>query len=699
MPKFILIDHSIVDVGGHYYEYAARVLRAAEAAGYESVLATNRRLRVDGAISHRVLPVYRYDFFEPGPPKLLAGARRWLGGWRRRAARLKYRAVYSRLGLVRLKRRHGAAAEEIMSRAMLAAAVATAFGLYLYGIAKALARLLSAAVPLRGYLASLFAAGQQAATAAIQPWRAVLAQGGIVWQHAHRWRKRTAFAADSMRLFREIRLEKGDVVFIPTLAEEDMLGLLPLFQANRETANASWHLIFRRNIYHKRDPEYTSQDESLRCLRNSFRRFRSQLQGQQVHFYTDTEPLTIQYNRLGMASFHTVPIPVAADYRVDARRADADTRRGGASERPYHVVYLGDARTEKGYQWLPHMVGDALARRLPVRFTLQSNFNIPHGEPAPVVARAQLESLPATCRVDLLMNPLGSEAYRRLVLDGDVIVAPYDRDNYYARSSGIFAEALVAGKPVLVPGGTWMAAELNAAICDYHDLARRHAIAAIVARELAWRTPHGKLRGDRDISDDDGLPVVGMSPTRCWLRVPQGTTHLLVSFKVAGPCRGVFPGIATQQFASGRTLVGRAFSMTGGGADGRASALVPIDRTARRVCLGLTNSLSTGPIALKDVRIEFLSTAEKLPKGAIGAVYADPSELSCHLRELLDHYQHYRATAMEFSRAWSDYHCAGRLFDRLIHNPAGASNKRARTVHTSATPTPAATEASRSLAA
>lgn len=32
MPKFVLIDHSIVDMGGHYYEYAARVLGAAEAA-------------------------------------------------------------------------------------------------------------------------------------------------------------------------------------------------------------------------------------------------------------------------------------------------------------------------------------------------------------------------------------------------------------------------------------------------------------------------------------------------------------------------------------------------------------------------------------------------------------------------------------------------------------------------------------------
>lgn len=676
MPKFVLIDHSIVDIGGHYYEYAARVLATAEAAGYESVLATNRRLRTPGPLARRVVPVYRYDFFEPGPPKLLVNGRRWLGRWRRRAARLKYRLMFSRLGLLWFKQREGAAAGAITSRGLLAAAVAAGLTLYVLRIATALARLLLAIVPVRSYLRNVLTASRQAAAVAAWPWRACLAQGSIVWQHAHRWRKRSAFAADSVRLFREVRLEKGDVVFIPTLAEEDMLGLLTLFQTNPETASASWHLIFRRNIYQNRDPDYVAQDESLRPLRNSFRRFQSQLHGQRVYFYTDTEALTIQYNRLGVAPFRTLPIPVAADYRADSQEAAIDNGRNltDASERLFHVVYVGDARTEKGYQWLPHLVGDAFARRLPVRFTFQSNFNVPHGEPAPVVARAQLQSLPAECRVDLLMRPLGSDAYRRLVLDGDVVVIPYDRDNYYARSSGIFAEALVAGKPVLVPGGTWMATELNAAICDYHERLRRCVVAQFATRDLSWRTPFGKLRGDRDFVDGDELPVLGNSPTRCWFRVPDGATHLLVTFKVGGPCQGVFPGIACDQFASGRRLAGRAVSMVGGAADGRASALVRLDCAARRVRLGLSNSLSAAPITLKDVRIEFLSSIDSLPAGVVGAIYAEPNELGDHVRELLDHYEHYRATAVEFSRAWSDYHCAERLIGQLTCDPTCAAH-------------------------
>src|SRR5687767_9838922 len=43
--KFILIEQSLRDVGGHYFEYAREILYAAEAAGYEPVLATHRDFR------------------------------------------------------------------------------------------------------------------------------------------------------------------------------------------------------------------------------------------------------------------------------------------------------------------------------------------------------------------------------------------------------------------------------------------------------------------------------------------------------------------------------------------------------------------------------------------------------------------------------------------------------------------------------
>jgi glycosyltransferase involved in cell wall biosynthesis len=43
--KFVLIDHSMRDLGGHYYTYASCVLPAAERAGFQPVLAMNREFR------------------------------------------------------------------------------------------------------------------------------------------------------------------------------------------------------------------------------------------------------------------------------------------------------------------------------------------------------------------------------------------------------------------------------------------------------------------------------------------------------------------------------------------------------------------------------------------------------------------------------------------------------------------------------
>jgi hypothetical protein len=677
MPKFVLIDHSITEVGGHYYEYAVRVLRAAEEAGFEPILATNRKLRGIGRLPWRIVPAYRYDFFQPDPARLLLPLRQVLGAWRRRAARLKYRVLFSRLGVLWSKWRQRGAAPIAISRRLLLVAMV---------------------------LGSVARAARQFTAAVASPWRALLGHGSSALQQAYFSHKRNAFATDSLRLFRQVALHEGDVVLLPTVSEADMLGLLTLFAANRETDQARWHLIFRRNIYQGRDPDYAGQDESLRPLRNAFRQFQAQLCGQQVFFHTDTEPLSVQYNRLGVASFRTASIPVAPDYssfdmnsssdtpwrRERSPSGDHDSRHGVSglpSDRSAHVIYIGDARTEKGYHWLPHLVGDAFAADLPVRFTFQSNFNVPAGEPAAVVARAQLEAMPPECRVELIKRPLSSYDYRRLLQDSDIVVIPYDRDNYYARSSGIFAEALVAGKPVLVPAGTWMASELSAAIGEYHQsLSRRHPIvAAYQAHQLAWRTP-GTVgfaqsspdtpwreprspKGDRPLRHG----VSELPSTYCWLKVPLGATHLLVSLKLDDPCRGIFPKIAAEYIGQGQTVVGRAGAVVGGAPDGRGSVLAGINPSARRVRIELSNAYSTVQISINDLRIEFFSSRESLPISAVGAVYAEPNELSGHLREVLAHYCHYRATATAFSCAWSAYHCPQTFLEQLVGGEPSAN--------------------------
>ena len=97
MRKFILVDHSLRDTGGHHYPYAASVLQAAEAAGFAPALATHRDFRITTAFPshwplHALFPAVSYSAHTLDTQAKLPPARSMLGrfmtplreAWRRR---------------------------------------------------------------------------------------------------------------------------------------------------------------------------------------------------------------------------------------------------------------------------------------------------------------------------------------------------------------------------------------------------------------------------------------------------------------------------------------------------------------------------------------------------------------------------------------------------------------------------------------
>jgi hypothetical protein len=67
MRKFVLIDHSLKNIGGHHFSYAREFVGAARRAGFEPVLATHRRFREAGAIAEActVLPLFHHESYSP----------------------------------------------------------------------------------------------------------------------------------------------------------------------------------------------------------------------------------------------------------------------------------------------------------------------------------------------------------------------------------------------------------------------------------------------------------------------------------------------------------------------------------------------------------------------------------------------------------------------------------------------------------
>jgi len=660
MPKFILIDQSIKDLGGHHYEYAVRVLKAAERLGYEPVLATNRSCEGVDSARWTTVPTYRLGFWEM--PLRMDGRFGWLERFRRAKGRFLLRTKYSRVGLVWAYRKRGIHLERAI-----------------FGLPKAWLIALSPVIVL---VAGLKTAGViWSSLGPLQPalrfaWRVALALLKLIflllvlplWPAAWAWRKRYKlvavlreqlkakyFGQDTRALFKKISLDDHDVVFIPTIADTEMVGLGPYLMTSTRSQRAAWHLLFRRNLYIGRDPEYAAQEAALRPVRNAFHNFLASLSGHKVYFWTDTDQLTDQWNRLGAAEFHTLPIPIDAEYAEPRHKAPAD---------PLTVVYAGDARQEKGYQYLPRVVGDlwddqratGVEATRDTRFVFQSNFSGGTGDAPSRVARAQLVSLAEAGgpdRLKLLMEALDCDAYRELVVSGDVVLVLYDRNNYYARSSGIFAEAMIAGLPVVVPCGSWMSVHLNEPIAASHDELLESCRTQLV--NPRWAIQHA-LTNNPYSAETGELNIAGSQPRFCWIDVPDDVTHLRFSARQSAGSSGRFVQLWVAQLDEDKQHLTEGGQILGGIGGGRLSALVPIANGARRIWFGLTGAYAQDPLILSDVQISFARSEAPLPIGAVGAVYNQPDGISDALRELVRFPEHYRRTAGEFADHWSAWH-------------------------------------------
>ena len=409
MRQFVLIDQSIRGLTGHHYEYAVHVLGAAEKAGYQPILATNREFTGQGENNWLIVREYEFGFWpKPSKEQHLRPQAEWIRRiWFLGRCKLRF----SELGLAWLGRTDWA---NYLSRKPRGFAGFIKFALSLSLIVAAKMLRLAGlflmlpvwvvALPLLalGELLRLLvrpAAFQRYVGAFVLELRTYVEFPKALTRFARSRPGTTAargpsregvesdFGRDTGNLFRKVNLQAGDLVFLPTVSHDDLFGLLEVFEDSQIPAGVSWHFLFRRNLYPGTLEDSPESNEEFAEMQNCLRSFQEKIGGRQVFFYTDSTELTRQYDGLGTFSFHTLPIP----HTYSGREVTA-------GDGPLRVTYLGDARREKGYHLLPTIVGDlrqeGLAGKL--QFVFQSHYNVPGGEPEAVVARGQLESFPGS---------------------------------------------------------------------------------------------------------------------------------------------------------------------------------------------------------------------------------------------------------------------------------------------------------------
>jgi glycosyltransferase involved in cell wall biosynthesis len=303
------------------------------------------------------------------------------------------------------------------------------------------------------------------------------------------------FAADLERLLALCGAGPGDHVFFPTAYGRDAAAVRALVARVGAEHLPTFHLEFRHAVL--APGELDRETDPFRAFhtrthRAYFDACRAYPESPRVRFYTDTRELAADYAALAGFAFGVLPIPFRADL--------IPSGHVGRPADPLRILFLGDLREEKGVTKLPPLVRALFswAHGPRVQFVVPGALHAEEHGPTMLGALAELETYPPE-RVD---RPhcdgfVPPDAYYRLLASADVVLCPYDARAYRARSSGVFAEAVAAGKPTVVPANTWMASEQEPGAGETYadDRGLVVALKRVCADHAAYRTAAEAARG------------------------------------------------------------------------------------------------------------------------------------------------------------------------------------------------------------
>jgi glycosyltransferase involved in cell wall biosynthesis len=149
------------------------------------------------------------------------------------------------------------------------------------------------------------------------------------------------------------------------------------------------------------------------------------------------------------------------------------------------VAVLGGTRREKGSYLMPDIVR-ACRSQVQVEFLVELANDTLTAEEAETLAHIAEEP-----QVIVIREPMSLPEYHAALKSADIALFPYEIIPYRKRNSGVFAEAVAYGKPVVAPRGTWMAEQIEAgraAGTIFEDL-QPASIAQAIARCIADLKP------------------------------------------------------------------------------------------------------------------------------------------------------------------------------------------------------------------
>ena len=510
-----------------------------------------------------------------------------------------------------------------------------------------------------------------------------------LWRHRKRRESLIrAFSKDCENFFLSSRCTGQDHVFLSTVNEIEFLGLADFLANHPELIDLNWHLQFHFNLFDGRTPEYESQYQIARMVQRCFDSALARLPFHKIQFYTTSEALADQYNRLGVGQFQVLAYPVRPEFfHVDQRHQGRATvpfyrpvspQSPEREDGPIRFTCPGELRREKSdascLQELVDKIWDRHFANQRVCLALQRPLRKWPAKEKIVLEAPVDKPLENPDWVEYYGHPLDEKSYVELIEKTDCGLLFYDSRAYYGRRAGVLGELLSNGKPVIVPAGCWLADQIQDSVFSHvQRQADAYSVARLKWNQCSWDANNVPLPGGVLSFDQSRRPfLLGFQRDEIGAAEMNG---FAVQFDWHWPrSRGVYCRVDVEFVDSKNQVVDSLVQVVGhSGKMVRPQAVFQCRQPFETVRIKLTNAFHDSNASVQNLTINCLYHDQSLPVGQVGVIAADAAHVERAVDEIVEHYDHYLGTARLHSTSWRHKHEPNQTIDHLVSGVAPVS--------------------------
>lgn len=616
LARFFFLDQSLKGVGGHHFDYAVHVLRAAKAAGFETFLGAHRRFREQRSLPRDCVVdnVFRHTVYN----RFSSHSRKKLRNDQTAEPRMSSSAEDSRHSFKAWRDRWSGIAFERGRKRVVQ--------------------------HFREDCASLF--GDRAHQFGDEVFLATISDVELLGlaeyaRHEPTSRLATWHCQFHFNIFQGRPHEYGD--------QDDAL------QRCRARFQDAFAALRDHRVFF-----YTTSDE----LADQYRRL--DLADFQSLAYPVNPRLSISRTPRRIQSKH--------------ERTDSQIAFGEPSNRPLRVTLAGAVRKEKGQFELDQLVrriGPTLLQSKSATMVIQrkrrSRFRRQQVDLTEALRQVGVDA--SSC-LEYVEHPLQNGGYETLMQQADVGLFLYDGRTYYARRAGVLGEFLSLGVPVIVPAGCWLSQQIRTVNEQYHDTLICDGVAQPLELQSSLRSDAliDTTRQDPIQLKLQLPPNCHQLLIRARVKLTNGEPSFL-----SCSLQGSHPVVNPSQEKQWRSEPGKLEPFTDRlSAETTAGCLsssldsspcstliaLPVPK-ASEIDLKLSPAFGALSVGLQDLEVYSICQSE-VPLGVVGLAALSRDHVPALLEELLKHYHHYRNSAVDFATQWYAAHDPKEVIRQLM---------------------------------